>query len=64
MVWLVGGRLGRIRWRFNWFGLLAVVYWIVQIHTYRFQSGLGGDISVQELMMESQLCFVIPQQLL
>lgn len=35
-----------------------------QIHTYRLHSGLGGDISVHELMMESQLCFLIPQQLL
>ncbi|XP_053698380.1 inositol polyphosphate-4-phosphatase type I A isoform X2 [Sabethes cyaneus] len=34
------------------------------IHTYRLHSGLGGDISVQELMLESQLCYIIPQQLL
>ncbi|XP_055548237.1 inositol polyphosphate-4-phosphatase type I A isoform X2 [Wyeomyia smithii] len=34
------------------------------IHTYRLHSGLGGDISVQEIMLESQLCYIIPQQLL
>ncbi|CAB4066700.1 unnamed protein product [Lepeophtheirus salmonis] len=34
------------------------------IRTYRFHSGLGGDISVQEIMAESKLCFSFPQQLL
>lgn len=34
------------------------------VHTYRLHSGLGGDISVQEYMLESKLCFIIPQQLL
>ncbi|XP_055912176.1 inositol polyphosphate-4-phosphatase type I A [Eupeodes corollae] len=35
-----------------------------RIHTYRLHSGLGGDISVQEVLMESRYCFIIPQQLL
>ncbi|XP_070506535.1 inositol polyphosphate-4-phosphatase type I A isoform X2 [Chironomus tepperi] len=35
------------------------------IRTYRAHSGLaGGDISVHEFMLESMLCFIIPQQLL
>ncbi|XP_053659315.1 inositol polyphosphate-4-phosphatase type I A [Anopheles marshallii] len=34
------------------------------IHTYRLHSGLGGDISVLEVMLESYLCYIIPQQLL
>jgi inositol polyphosphate-4-phosphatase len=38
---------------------------IAQIHTYRLHSGLaGGDISVHEFMLESMLCFTVPQQLL
>lgn len=32
--------------------------------TYRFHSGLGGDITVHEIMAESKLCFMLPQQLL
>lgn len=43
---------------------LSMLFANPSIYTYRFQSGLGGDISVHELMMESQLCFLIPQQLL
>jgi inositol polyphosphate-4-phosphatase len=34
------------------------------VQTYRFHSGLGGDISVHEVMAESKLCFQFPQQLL
>ncbi|XP_046998595.1 inositol polyphosphate-4-phosphatase type I A isoform X1 [Schistocerca americana] len=34
------------------------------VQTYRFHSGLGGDICVHELMAESRLCFQFPQQLL
>lgn len=34
------------------------------LSTYRFHSGLGGDISVHEIMAESKLCFSLPQQLL
>ncbi|KAK7792356.1 hypothetical protein R5R35_009959 [Gryllus longicercus] len=34
------------------------------VQTYRFHSGLGGDISVHEVMAESRLCFQFPQQLL
>ncbi|EAT33363.1 AAEL014358-PA, partial [Aedes aegypti] len=43
---------------------LALVFTNPNIHTYRLHSGLGGDISVQEIMLESQLCYIIPQQLL
>ncbi|XP_037028199.1 inositol polyphosphate-4-phosphatase type I A isoform X2 [Bradysia coprophila] len=43
---------------------LALVFANPNIHTYRLHSGLGGDISVHEIMMECQLCFIIPQQLL
>ncbi|GJQ70689.1 hypothetical protein Trydic_g624 [Trypoxylus dichotomus] len=34
------------------------------LQTYRFHSGLGGDICVHELMAESKLCFTFPHQLL
>lgn len=34
------------------------------MRTYRLQSGLGGDISVHELMAESKFTYLIPQQLL
>uniref|UniRef100_A0A8D8H6Q0 phosphatidylinositol-3,4-bisphosphate 4-phosphatase n=1 Tax=Culex pipiens TaxID=7175 RepID=A0A8D8H6Q0_CULPI len=43
---------------------VALVFTKPSIHTYRLHSGLGGDISVQEIMLESQLCYIIPQQLL
>lgn len=43
---------------------LSLLFANPSIYTYRFQSGLGGDISVHELMLESQLCFLVPQQLL
>ncbi len=36
----------------------------MNVHTYRFHSGLAGDINVQELMAESKLSFTFPQQLL
>ncbi|XP_050422355.1 inositol polyphosphate-4-phosphatase type I A isoform X2 [Adelges cooleyi] len=32
--------------------------------TYRFHSGLRGDISLYEIMAESKFCFYLPQQLL
>ncbi|XP_028035489.1 type I inositol 3,4-bisphosphate 4-phosphatase-like [Bombyx mandarina] len=32
--------------------------------TYRFQSGLGGDITVHEIMTEPKICFSMPVQLL
>ncbi|KAL5277009.1 INPP4A family protein [Megaselia abdita] len=35
-----------------------------KFHAYRLHSGLGGDISVHEYMLESKLCYAIPQQLL
>lgn len=34
------------------------------MQTYRFHSGLGGDIFVHEIMAESRLSFLFPQQLL
>jgi hypothetical protein len=34
------------------------------IKTFRFHSGLAGDIAVQEIMAESRLSFTFPQQLL
>jgi inositol polyphosphate-4-phosphatase len=34
------------------------------MQTYRFHSGLGGDICVHEFMAESRLCFTFPHQLL
>ncbi|KAF7283770.1 hypothetical protein GWI33_023017 [Rhynchophorus ferrugineus] len=34
------------------------------LHTYRFHSGLGGDICVHEYMAESKLCFTFPHQIL
>ncbi|XP_019766276.2 inositol polyphosphate-4-phosphatase type I A isoform X2 [Dendroctonus ponderosae] len=34
------------------------------LQTYRFHSGLGGDISVHEYMAESKLCFSFPHQML
>lgn len=32
--------------------------------TYRFHSGLGGDITVHEIMAEPKLCYMMPIQLL
>ncbi|XP_075990875.1 inositol polyphosphate-4-phosphatase type I A [Anticarsia gemmatalis] len=32
--------------------------------TYRFHSGLGGDITVHEIMAEPKLCYLMPIQLL
>uniref|UniRef100_A0A182W428 phosphatidylinositol-3,4-bisphosphate 4-phosphatase n=1 Tax=Anopheles minimus TaxID=112268 RepID=A0A182W428_9DIPT len=43
---------------------IGLVFTNPNIHTYRLHSGLGGDISVLELMLESYLCYIIPQQLL
>ena len=31
------------------------------VKTFRFNSGLAGDITVQELMAEPKLCFAFPQ---
>ncbi|KAK6627289.1 hypothetical protein RUM44_009766 [Polyplax serrata] len=45
-------------------GPLTVLFANPTFHTYRFHSGLGGDISVHEIMAESKLCFLFPQQLL
>ncbi|KAH8373174.1 hypothetical protein KR009_000105 [Drosophila setifemur] len=35
-----------------------------RLRTYRLHSSLGADISVQETLLESRLCCVLPQQLL
>ncbi|XP_052873427.1 inositol polyphosphate-4-phosphatase type I A [Anopheles cruzii] len=43
---------------------IALVFTNPSMHTYRLHSGLGGDISVLEVMLESQLCYLLPQQLL
>ncbi|XP_065160190.1 inositol polyphosphate-4-phosphatase type I A-like isoform X2 [Atheta coriaria] len=43
---------------------LKLLYASPFVQTYRFHSGLGGDICVHELMAESKLCFAFPQQLL
>uniref|UniRef100_A0A034W7Q7 phosphatidylinositol-3,4-bisphosphate 4-phosphatase n=1 Tax=Bactrocera dorsalis TaxID=27457 RepID=A0A034W7Q7_BACDO len=45
-------------------GLLQVVFANPLIHTYRLHSGMGGDISVHETLLESKYSFTIPQQLL
>nr|XP_036234397.1 inositol polyphosphate-4-phosphatase type I A isoform X1 [Bactrocera oleae]XP_036234398.1 inositol polyphosphate-4-phosphatase type I A isoform X1 [Bactrocera oleae]XP_036234399.1 inositol polyphosphate-4-phosphatase type I A isoform X1 [Bactrocera oleae]XP_036234400.1 inositol polyphosphate-4-phosphatase type I A isoform X1 [Bactrocera oleae]XP_036234401.1 inositol polyphosphate-4-phosphatase type I A isoform X1 [Bactrocera oleae]XP_036234402.1 inositol polyphosphate-4-phosphatase type I A len=45
-------------------GLLQVVFANPLIHTYRLHSGMGGDISVHEALLESKYSFTIPQQLL
>ncbi|XP_021932968.1 type I inositol 3,4-bisphosphate 4-phosphatase isoform X2 [Zootermopsis nevadensis] len=45
-------------------GQLCVLFANPHVHTYRFHSGLGGDIYVHEVMAESKLCFLFPQQLL
>lgn len=34
------------------------------LQSYRFHSGLGGDIYVHEIMAESKLTYLFPQQLL
>eukprot|EP00095_Tigriopus_kingsejongensis_P011180 maker-scaffold456_size166325-snap-gene-0.28 protein:Tk11180 transcript:maker-scaffold456_size166325-snap-gene-0.28-mRNA-1 annotation:"type i inositol- -bisphosphate 4-phosphatase-like" len=43
---------------------LTMIFTNPMIKTYRFHSGLCGDIDVQELMAESKLSFTFPQQLL
>uniref|UniRef100_A0A2M4A4V2 phosphatidylinositol-3,4-bisphosphate 4-phosphatase n=1 Tax=Anopheles triannulatus TaxID=58253 RepID=A0A2M4A4V2_9DIPT len=43
---------------------IGLVFTNPSMHTYRLHSGLGGDISVLEIMLESQLCYLLPQQLL
>ncbi|XP_075229404.1 inositol polyphosphate-4-phosphatase type I A isoform X2 [Lycorma delicatula] len=45
-------------------GQLRLLFANACVQTYRFHSGLGGDISVHEIMAESYLCFQFPQQLL
>ncbi|KAJ3662062.1 hypothetical protein Zmor_006427 [Zophobas morio] len=43
---------------------LKLLYSSPFMQTYRFHSGLGGDICVHEFMAESRLCFTFPHQLL
>jgi hypothetical protein len=43
---------------------LLLLYSSPEVKTYRFHSGLGGDIMVMELMAEPRLAFTFPQQLL
>ena len=43
---------------------LLLLYSNPAVKTYKFHSGLGGDISMMEVMMESKISFTFPQQLL
>ena len=43
---------------------LLLLYSTPAVKTYKFHSGLGGDISVMEVMMEPKIAFTFPQQLL
>ncbi|XP_042884545.1 inositol polyphosphate-4-phosphatase type I A-like isoform X3 [Penaeus japonicus] len=45
-------------------GHLSLLYDNPSMATFRFHSGLGGDIAVLEVMAESRYCFTFPQQLL
>ncbi|XP_054012614.1 inositol polyphosphate-4-phosphatase type I A isoform X1 [Hylaeus anthracinus] len=45
-------------------GQLKLLFANPYMQTYRFHSGLGGDICVHEIMAESKLCFQFPQHLL
>ncbi|KAK3872993.1 hypothetical protein Pcinc_021955 [Petrolisthes cinctipes] len=45
-------------------GHLSLLYDNPTMATYRFHSGLAGDIAVLEVMAESRYCFTFPQQLL
>ena len=42
-------------------GSLNLLYSNPVVKTFRFHSGLAGDIAVQELMAEPKLCFAFPQ---
>ncbi|XP_050301479.1 inositol polyphosphate-4-phosphatase type I A isoform X2 [Anthonomus grandis grandis] len=43
---------------------LKLLFSSPHLQTYRFHSGLGGDISVHEYMAESKMCFSFPHQML
>lgn len=45
-------------------GSLNLLYSNPIVKSFRFHSGLAGDITVQEVMAEPKLCFAFPQQLL
>ncbi|KAG7171447.1 Inositol polyphosphate-4-phosphatase type I A-like [Homarus americanus] len=45
-------------------GHLSLLYDNPTMATFRFHSGLGGDIAVLEVMAESRYCFTFPQHLL
>ncbi|KAF2894719.1 hypothetical protein ILUMI_11457 [Ignelater luminosus] len=55
-------RLG-VKMRFPNQAELKLLFASPFLQTYRFHSGLGGDICVHELMAESRLCFAFPHQL-
>ena len=44
--------------------LLNLLFSNPVLKSFRFHSGLAGDINVQEIMCESKLCLAFPQQLL
>ncbi|XP_050509699.1 inositol polyphosphate-4-phosphatase type I A [Diabrotica virgifera virgifera] len=43
---------------------LKLIFSSPYLQTYRFHSGLGGDICVHEYMAESRVCFSLPRQVL
>ena len=45
-------------------GPLTLLFANPSVKTYRLHSGLGGDVTVHELMLESRLAYTFPQQLL
>ena len=52
------------RSRYPTHGALSLLFAQPSVKTYRFHSGLGGDVNVHELMLESKLAYTFPQQLL
>ena len=45
-------------------GAINLLYSNPITKTFRFHSGLAGDITVHELILEPKICFAFPQQLL
>ena len=45
-------------------GAINLLYSNPITKTFRFHSGLAGDITVHELLLEPKICFAFPQQLL
>ncbi|XP_050541345.1 inositol polyphosphate-4-phosphatase type I A isoform X2 [Daktulosphaira vitifoliae] len=56
-------RLG-LKFRIPLQNYLYMLFDNISFVTYRFHSGLRGDISLYEIMAESKLCFYLPKQLL